>query len=182
MPDNLQINNSTIRLVKGDITDFEIDSFVFYARNDLVPGAGFGNAISIRGGPSIQEELKQFGTLNTTECVITSAGEMKVKYIIHAVGPKFQEEDLENKLRTTILNSLKKADEKDIKGIAFPPMGTGFYGVPLNKSAEIMIETIIEYLSGDTKLKDVVIILQDNREYKPYREYLTAKNKVQEER
>jgi O-acetyl-ADP-ribose deacetylase (regulator of RNase III) len=172
--DRLQINKGTLRLIKGDITDLEIESFVYYARHDLQLGAGYGNAISMRGGPSIQKELEQFGSLETTEAVVSQAGEMKAEYIIHAVGPRFQEEDLEDKLRRTVVNSLKKAEEKGIKAVALPPMGAGFYGVPLDVSARVTLGTIKEYLSGDSGLEDVAVCLLDNREYKPFKSQLTA--------
>jgi O-acetyl-ADP-ribose deacetylase (regulator of RNase III) len=174
MQDSLKVNRSTIRLAKGDITDLEIESFVYYANHDLSLGSGFGNAISMRGGPSIQKELKEHGPLATTEVLVSKAGDMKATYIIHAVGPRFQEEDLEKKLRDTILNALGEADSKGIKNIAFPPMGSGFYGVPLTLSAEIMFETILEYLSGDTHIEEIVICLLDNREYKPFQEQLAG--------
>ena len=174
MPDELRVNNSTLRLLMCDSTDLEIDSFVYYAQHDLTLGSGFGTAISVRGGPSIQEELKKHGPLETTEAVVSSAGEMKANYIIHAVGPRFQEEDIESKLRTTILNYLKCAEYKGIKAVAFPPMGTGFYGIPLDVSAQVMLDTIKEYFSGDAKIKDVVICLLDNREYKPFENQLSA--------
>ncbi len=174
MANKIQINKSSLSLIKGDITDLEIEAFVYYAQENLALGAGFGNAISMRGGPSIQKELQEYGSKKTTEVVISSAGEMKADYIIHAVGPKFQEEDLERKLKETILNSLKLADLKGIKKIAFPPMGTGFYGVPLDLSARLMFETITEYLSGDTEIDEVVICLLDNREFKPFQDQLLA--------
>ncbi len=174
MSDKLQINNSTLSIIKGDITDLEIEAFVYYAQEDLALGAGFGNSISMRGGPSIQKELQEIGPKKTTEVVLSSAGEMKADYIIHAVGPKFQEEDLETKLKETIMNSLKLADLKGIKKIAFPPMGSGFYGVPLDQSARVMFETISEYLSGETEIDEVVICLLDNREFKPFQEQLLA--------
>ena len=139
MADEMRINNSSLRLMKCDITDLEIESFVFYAQHDLILGSGYGTAISIRGGPSVQEQLKQFGTLNTTDVVLTKAGEMKAKYIIHAVGPRFQEEDIMSKLKITVLNCFKQAEEKGITAIAFPPMGTGFYGVPLDLSAQVTL-------------------------------------------
>lgn len=164
----LEIKNSTLRLIKVDITDFEIESFVYYAQHDLVLGSGFGGAITVRGGPSIQEELKEHGTLKTTEAVISSAGNMKAQHIIHSVGPRFREENLEEKLKTSILNVLKLAEEKGITAIAFPPMGTGFYGVPLDTSAEITVNTLREYLEGDTKIKDVAICVNDSREYQPF--------------
>lgn len=172
MSDELKIKKSTLRLQKGDITDLEIDSFVYYARNDLMLGSGFGTAISIRGGPSVQEELKPLAPIETTKAIVSAAGEMKAKYIIHAVGPKFQEENLEDKLKTTIENVLKEADKKGIEKIAFPPMGAGFYGVPLPVSADITLKTIADYLQGETKIKDVVICLLDNRDYAPYKSKL----------
>jgi len=174
MKDDLKVSRSTIRLVIGDITDIEIDSFVYYAQSNLKLGSGFGTAITLRGGPSVQEELDKIGELQTTEAVVTEAGNLKAKSIIHAVGPAFQEENIEDKLRTTIANSLKKAEAKGITSIAFPPMGAGFYGVPLNISADITLKSIANYLSGDTRIKEVVVCLLDNREYKPFHEKLAA--------
>jgi O-acetyl-ADP-ribose deacetylase (regulator of RNase III) len=172
--DKLQVKNSTISLTKGDITDLEIESFVYYAREDLQLGSGFGNAIAMRGGRSIQEELKALGPAKTTDAVVTSAGEMKAEYIIHAVGPKFQEEGLEEKMRATVLNVLKLADEKNIKKVAFPPMGAGFYGVPLDLSAELTIETIRDYLTNQTQIEEVSICLLDSREYMPFQKKLNS--------
>ena len=79
----------------------------------------------------------------------------------------------ESNLRTAD-EKLKLADLKGIKKVAFPPMGTGFYGVPLAQSARLMFETITEYLSGDTEIDEVVICLLDNREFKPFQEQLLA--------
>jgi O-acetyl-ADP-ribose deacetylase (regulator of RNase III) len=174
MPDELKVNKSTLRLIKADITDLEIDSLVYYAQHDLALGSGFGTSISVRGGPSIQEELKKHCSINTTDVVVTAAGEMKAKQIIHAVGPRFQEEDLESKLRTTILNVLKAAEDTGIRAIAFPAMGVGFYGVPLDMSARVTLGTIKEYLSGDTRVEEVVVCLNDNREYKPFQNQFSA--------
>ncbi len=174
MPDTLQVNNSSIRLMKGDITELEIDAFVFYAQHDLKLGSGFGTAISLRGGPTIQEELDAIGSIGTTDAVITDAGKLKAKHIVHAVGPRFQEVDLETKLRTTILNCLKIADSKGAAGIAFPAMGAGFYGVPLPVCAEVSLRAISDYLCQETGLKDVTVCLLDNREYKPFTDQLTT--------
>jgi len=161
-----QIKNSTLSVIKADVTDTEIDAFVFYARNDLKLGSGFGNAIALRGGPSIRKELENLGPLKVTEVVVTTAGNMKAKHIIHACGPKFQEENIEQKLKTTIVNVLKAAEANGIESIAFPPMGAGFYGVPLDASAKITIETIADYLGKGSDIKDVVICANDTREYK----------------
>jgi len=160
--------NSVIHLEKGDLTMMDIEAIVFYAQHDLVLGSGFGNAIAVRGGSSIQEELKTYGTLSTGEVVITSAGELKSNYIIHAVGPRFQETDIEGKLKTTMHNILKLAEEKQIREICFPPMGTGFYGIPLKLSASVMFDVLKEHLSSNTVLEKVVICFIDKREYNAF--------------
>lgn len=174
MPDQLTINGRTLRLTKGDITDLEIESFVFYAQHNLALGSGYGTAISVRGGPSVQEELKELGRVNTGDVVVTSAGEMKAKFIVHAVGPRFQEEDTEGKLRMTVENALKQAEAKGITAIAFPAMGVGFYGVPLPISARVTLKTIRDHLMGATSIQEVVVCLLDNREYQPFQSQLEA--------
>jgi O-acetyl-ADP-ribose deacetylase (regulator of RNase III) len=172
MLEKIQIKNSTLSLLRGDITDLEIDSFVFYAQNDLSLGSGFGSAISLRGGPSVRKELEKLGPLKVTEAAVTSAGDMKARFIIHAVGPKFQEEDTEHKLKATIDNALRLAEEKGIKNIAFPPMGAGFYGVPLDISAGITVRSIAEFLNNADGIKDIVICTIDQREYVPFQKEL----------
>jgi O-acetyl-ADP-ribose deacetylase (regulator of RNase III) len=162
------IKDSILRLDKGDLTAMEIEAIVFYARPDLVLGSGFGSAIAERGGMTIQEELKPFGTVSTGQAVITSAGQLKASYIVHAVGPRFQEKDFEEKLRTTIENVFKAADEKGIRKIAFPPMGTGFYGIPLDVCARIMLDVAANYLAQETSLKEVIICTLDNHEYRAF--------------
>jgi len=178
MSDSIDLNGTRFSVLKGDITDLDIESFVFYAREDLKLGSGFGTAISIRGGQSIQEELESLAPAKTTEVIISKAGELKANYILHAVGPKFMEEDLDNKLRRTILNTLKAAIEKGIKKIALPPMGAGFYGVPLETSADITINTIAEFLNKGSQLEEVVVCALDNREFKPFRQRLDQLTKA----
>ena len=165
-----KINETIVRLEKGDITAMEIEAIVFYASPDLVLGSGFGSAIAARGGMSIQEELKPFGTISTGEAVITSAGELNSKYIIHAVGPRFQEDDSETKLRTTLLNAFNMAEEKGIRRIAIPPMGAGFYGIPLDMCARVMIEVIKKHILDDSSLEEVIICVLDQREFKAFQD------------
>jgi O-acetyl-ADP-ribose deacetylase (regulator of RNase III) len=174
MADQLRIGNSDLRLLVADITDIEIEAFVYYAQHDLTLGSGYGTSISIRGGPSVQKELREHGSLKTTEAVISGAGEMKAQYIVHAVGPRFQEENTEEKLKQTVLNALRAAEDRGISSIAFPPMGAGFYGVPLDISARVTLGTINEYLAGQTNIRRVVICLLDDREYKPFQMQLNA--------
>jgi O-acetyl-ADP-ribose deacetylase (regulator of RNase III) len=160
-----KINNSIVRLQKGDLTAMDIEAIVFYASENLELGSGFGNAIAVRGGTAIQEELKSIGSISTGEAVITTAGVLKSKKIIHAAGPRFQETDTEKKLRKTIDSALTVAEENGIRKIAFPPMGTGFYGIPLSVCANVMLDVIREHISNNTSLEEVVICAIDNREF-----------------
>jgi O-acetyl-ADP-ribose deacetylase (regulator of RNase III) len=162
------IANTTVRVEKGDITDQEIDAFVYYATEDLKLGSGFGTAISSRGGPTIQKELDEVSPAEPCAAVISNAGTMKAGKIIHAVGPKFQEEGIDGKLRKTVENALRCADENGIAHVAFPPMGTGFYGIPLDTSAGVMLGAIKQYLSGETGLKEITIYVADKREFDPF--------------
>ncbi len=172
MADETKVKDSVLRLEMTDITDIEVESFVYYAQHDLALGSGFGTAISMRGGPVVQKELNDMGPLKTTEVVVSGAGEMKAGHIIHAVGPRFQEENLEDKLKTTIENCLKTADDKGYKQVAFPPMGAGFYGVPADVSARITLGTIKEYLAGTTGIREVTVCLYDTRMYPPFQKQL----------
>jgi O-acetyl-ADP-ribose deacetylase (regulator of RNase III) len=179
MPETKNIT-SIILLEKCDIIMMDIEAIVYYAQHNLLLGSGFGNAITVRGGGSIQEELKAHGTISTGDAVITSAGELKSNYIIHAVGPRFRESDIEEKLITTMQNVFRIAEEKQIREIGFPPMGTGFYGIPLELSAHVMFEVIRKHLAGNTVLEKVVICLMDQREYNAFQKVWKEKEEVKE--
>ena len=169
---------SVIHLEKADLTLMDIEAIVFYAQHNLILGSGFGNAIAVRGGSSIQEELKTYGTISTGEAVITSAGELKSNYIIHAVGPRFRESDIEEKLIATMQSVLKIVEENKIREIGFPPMGTGFYGIPLALSARVMFEVIKKHLAGKTVLEKVVICVMDQREHNAFKKVLDEKKEL----
>jgi O-acetyl-ADP-ribose deacetylase (regulator of RNase III) len=179
MPETKDIT-SVIHLEKGDLILMDIEAIVYYAQHDLILGSGFGNSITVRGGGSIQEELNTHGTISTCDAVITSAGELKSKYIIHAVGPRFQESDIEEKLIMTMQNVLKIAEEHKIREIGFPPMGTGFYGIPLELSARVMNKVISDHLTGNTHLEKVVISVIDQREFKAFQEVLEPERNFKE--
>lgn len=174
--ERIEIHRSVLRLVRGDVTELDVDAFVFYAQPDLALGSGFGTAISLRGGPGIQKELDELGPLQTGQVVVTGAGNLTATFIVHAVGPRFNERDTEGKLRTTVCNALKAAEEKDIKRIALPPMGTGFYAVPLELCARVMTEAIRSYLEGETRIEEVLICVMDRREYAPFESQLASLN------
>jgi O-acetyl-ADP-ribose deacetylase (regulator of RNase III) len=163
-----KIGGKLIRLVRDDITGMEIEAFVHDITEDLKLGAGYGSAIQRRGGIVIQKELDQLGSLPTGEAVVTQAGILKADCIIHVNGPKFREEDQEAKLRKSTRAALAKADEKGVKRLALPPIGTGLYQVPLDLCARVMVETITRHLQNHTSLEEVLLVAMDQREYGPF--------------
>lgn len=163
-----KIGDKVVRLVRDDITMMDIEAFVFDIASDMKLDAGFGGAIQRRGGIVIQKELDAIGTLAVGEAAITQAGILKAEHIIHVNGPKFREEDEEGKLRKATQSALLKADESGIKRLAFPPMGTGLYQVPVDLCARVMVETVAGYLANSTNLEEVVFVMMDEREYGPF--------------
>ena len=179
MREEWKLGTRVVRLEKGDLTDMDFDAYVFYANHELQLGAGFGTAIGSRGGGSIQKELdakiEADGLLKTGQAVPSASGRLKAKHIIHAVGPRFREVEMEAKLRATMESALAVADELGVERLGFPPMGTGFYGVPLELSARVMADTISKHLSGDkTPIKEVSVVVFDGREFNPFKKHMTA--------
>jgi len=168
------VNGKSIRLEKGDLTALPVDAFVFYAREDLDLGSGFGTAIKLRGGASVKKETDVIGRVDMGEAVITSAGSMQARHIIHACGPKFHEPEVEAKLRKCVLSALQAADKAGLKTVAFPPMGAGFYGVPLDLCAKVMLDVIQHFLEGQTSIAEVTLCVLDNREFSAFEMKLKA--------
>jgi len=173
-PIEKKVGNLAIKLQHGDLTALPVDAFVFYAREDLQLGSGYGTAIQGRGGASIQKELDAIGSIKMGEAVVTDAGAMSVNKIVHACGPKFQEPDIDKKLRECMKSSLRAAEKTGVKSLAFPPMGCGFYGVPLDLSADIMLDTIKDFAQDSNSLDEVIICVIDYRDYVPFKKKMDS--------
>ena len=163
-----RINRSIIDLVEGDITEQETDAIVNAANGQLVLGGGVAGAIRRKGGAAIQGECSEKAPISVGEAVITTGGELKAKYVIHAVGPRMGEGDEDTKLQDATLNSLKVADANNLRSIAFPAISTGIFGYPLDRCAQIMLRAAIEYLSDDTGLERVVFCLYGRKSYNTF--------------
>ncbi len=168
----LQVNQSEIELVQGDITESDTDAIVNAANSQLILGAGVAGAIRSKGGPSIQEECNAIGHCPVGGAVITGGGNLKARHVVHAVGPRQGEGDEEEKLKNATLNSLKVADQNNVKSITFPAISTGIYGFPLDACARIMLTTVKEYLSGTTIIERVVFALFDDKSFKAFKDQL----------
>lgn len=162
-----RIGDRVVRLIRGDITDLEVEAFVFDITEDLKLGSGYGGAIAQRGGPSVQKQLDALGRLPVGEALVTSAGNMKSTHIVHVNGPKFHEPDTEGKLRRAVTAALTVAKENGIRQIAFPLIGTGLYQVPLDLSARVLVESVAAHLAGDTSIDEVLLVALDSREWAP---------------
>ncbi len=168
----VNVSNSILELTEGDITELQTDSIVNAANAQLVLGGGVAGAIRRKGGPEIQKECNKIGGTFTGGAVITTGGNLKAKYVIHAVGPRMGEGSEDEKLKNATLNSLKLADEKNLKSIAFPAISTGIFGFPIQRCAEIMLSITIDYLKGQTKLEKVLFCLYSQDSYNIFEKQL----------
>jgi O-acetyl-ADP-ribose deacetylase (regulator of RNase III) len=168
----VNIENRVLELVEGDITEMHTDAIVNAANARLILGGGVAGAISRYGGPQIQQEGNKIGGTYVGGAVITTGGNLKAKYVIHAVGPQMGEGDEDRKLKDATFNSLKLADENHLKSISFPAISTGIFGYPVQRCAEIMLATAIEHLKGKTGLEKVIFCLFDRDSYKVFENQL----------
>ncbi|MEJ2250870.1 MAG: macro domain-containing protein [Candidatus Lokiarchaeota archaeon] len=172
MKEKVKINNSFLILKKGDITEAETDVIVNAANAHLKMGGGVAGAIRRKGGPEIQKECDQKAPISVGEAVITTGGNLKARYVIHAVGPRMGEGNEDKKLRNAILNTLKIMDEENLKSLAFPAISTGIFGYPIKRCAKIMISSVKEYLKRETSIRKVIFYLFSENDYSVFKEEL----------
>ncbi len=180
MNDNLAytVNQAILSIIQGDITTQATDAIVNAANSGLMGGGGVDGAIHRAGGPAILEECKQIvarqGRLPAGQAVITTAGNMEAKHVIHTVGPIWHggsqgEPEL---LASAYRESLKVAAENNLSSISFPSISTGAYGYPVDKASRIALKTVATFLQKTTSIKEVVFVLFDNRTLEAYNDTL----------
>jgi O-acetyl-ADP-ribose deacetylase (regulator of RNase III) len=152
-----------IGLRQGDLTDADVDAIVNAANNDLMLGGGVAGAIRIKGGPAIQQECDKIGAIAVGEAAITGAGRLRARHVIHAASMRLGESTSEQNLRAATRNSLMRAEEHSLKTIAFPAIGTGIAGFPIERCAQVMLEEVRAHLDGPTTLERVEFVLFDRR-------------------
>jgi len=167
-----------IELTKGDITKMQVDAIVNAANTSLLGGGGVDGAIHRAGGPAILEECMKIrarqGGCKVGEAVITTAGNMPAKFVIHTVGPVWSQvkKDADELLANAYRNSLKLAVENGVKTIAFPNISTGIYHFPKDRAAEIAIGTVNEFLSKHQQIDKVIFVCFDEENYEIYQSLL----------
>jgi O-acetyl-ADP-ribose deacetylase (regulator of RNase III) len=183
MADQLEIGPAWLRLVQGDITKQEVDAVVNAANSTLLGGGGVDGAIHRAGGPSILEACREIREaeypdgLPTGQAVITTAGELPARAVIHTVGPRWRdgesgEGDL---LASAYRSSLERAVEERHRVVAFPSISTGVYGYPVERAARVALSTIRDTLRGHPDAFDEVrMVLFSDDDLATYRAALDS--------
>ena len=173
-----------ITLLQGDITKMEVDAIVNAAHSSLLGGGGVDGAIHRAGGPAILEECRKIrdrqGRCAVGEAVITTAGRLPAKYVIHTVGPVWNKGNDEEKalLKEAYQNSLRLAVRYDVQTIAFPNISTGVYRFPKQIAAEIAVAAVTDFLRTDNKISNVIFVCFEKDNYDIYSQLLTQQGTI----
>jgi len=151
-----------IVIEQGDITEMDTDAIVNAANNDLILGAGVASAILRKGGETIQDECKAIGSIPVGYAAMTTGGKLKARYVIHAASMGLGGiRTTAKSLRTSTAHSLRLAEERGLKSIAFPAVGTGVSGFPVEQCAEIMLGEAVEHLKQGGAFEKIYFVLFD---------------------
>lgn len=159
-----------IEFLKGDITEMAVDAIVNAANNDLVLGAGVAGAIRRKGGPRIQEQCDLIGPITLGDAAVTTGGNLKALYVVHAASMQLGGKTTAASLRLAVKNTLDRAEEKAFRSIALPAIGTGIAGFPMQECATIMISETLEHLKARTSLERICFVLYDDAALKVFEE------------
>ena len=156
------VPDGKIILLQGDLTEMDADAIVNAANNDLQLGGGVAGAIRRKGGEQIQRECDEIGRVPVGGAAITSAGLLKARFVIHAASMQLGGSTTAGALRSSTAHSLRIAAQRELKTIAFPAVGTGIAGFPVETCAEIMLREAVRHLSGPTTLETIFFVLFDD--------------------
>jgi len=161
-----------IEIIQGDITKMKVDAIVNAANSSLLGGGGVDGAIHRAGGSAILDDCMKIrakqGGCKTGEAVMTGAGNMPAKHVIHTVGPVWHggQNGEPEKLANCYLNSLTLAVENNCETVAFPNISTGVYGYPKEKAAKIAYRTVTHFLEDNEQIEKVIFVCFDEDNYK----------------
>lgn len=170
-----------IRLVEGDIADQDTDAVVTAAHWRLNKGTGTDGTIHSKGGPRIYEECRKIGGCPIGDAVITTAGDLPARYVIHAVGPVWSEGDERERklLESAYRRSLEVAVENNLKTISIPSISTGAFGYPIKLAASVGMQTIVGFLrTNEGNLEEVRMVLYPREDINAYGIFVDALSKV----
>lgn len=154
--------SAQIIIEMGDLTEMDTDAIVNAANNDLKLGGGVAGAIRRKGGDVIQRECDEISSIPLGGAAITSGGNLKARYVIHAASMELGGRTSAQDLRSSTAHSLRIAYEKGLKTIAFPAVGTGIAGFPMDQCAEIMLRETVDHLNRGSSLETIYFVLFDD--------------------
>ncbi len=161
----------------GDITKLEVDAIVNAANRTLLGGGGVDGAIHRAAGPQLLEECRKLNGCRTGEAKITKGYNLPAKFVIHTVGPVWHggESNEDELLANCYRNSLRIANEYNLKSIAFPAISTGVYGFPFQRAANIAFNTVKSFEKENSSLEDVYFVCFSKEDYDYYKTLLGLK-------
>lgn len=173
------MRKALIELVQGDITRLEVDAIVNAANSSLQGGGGVDGAIHRAAGPALLEECRRIrerqGGCPAGQAVLTGAGNLKARCVIHTVGPVWQggEKSEDALLASCYANCLRLAVRHAVRTIAFPNVSTGIYGFPKERAAGIAVREVRSFVESDATLERVIFVSFDPESYALYQELLS---------
>ncbi len=179
MASELKIRDATIILLRGDITKIPVDVIVNAANSALVGGGGVDGAIHRAGGPGIMRELEGIrpaGGCPTGSAVVTGAGKLPAKWVVHAVGPRWRggshgEKEL---LASAYRKSLEHASARGAVRVSFPSISTGVYGYPVEEAAPVALQAVASFLAQASPIREALFVLFDDETLHAYERALVA--------
>lgn len=165
-----QYLDGVLTLKTGDLTRERVDAIVNAANSSLLGGGGVDGAIHRAGGPAILQACRKFretqfpAGLPVGEAVITTAGELPARFVIHTVGPVWHggNSGEEEQLAAAYENSLQLAEREGLASVAFPAISTGIFGFPKDKAGRIALAVIRRYLDNGGRIRDIRLVFFNN--------------------
>jgi len=154
-----RVNGLTVEVQQGDLTIQDVDAIVNAANNDLELGGGVAGAIARAGGPAIQAECRTVGPIEVGDAAITGGGRLKARHVIHAASMRLGGRTTAESLRRSTRRSLAIAEERGLRSIALPAIGTGIARFPMDDCARIMMEEVVALAPTARSMRDVRFIL-----------------------
>lgn len=170
-----RVGPATLELLQSDITDLAVDAVVNAANSALELGGGVAGAIRSKGGPSIQQECDRLGHCPPGGAVVTGAGRLPARFVIHAVGPVWGQQSPEASdrlLASACRQALDRAAENGLASVALPSISTGVFGFPADRAARILLREALAHLESETSLRRVIFCLFGEEAFTSYREAL----------
>ena len=154
-------NNVTVECVQGDIANQpDMDAVANAANAQLLPGGGVAGAIHRGAGPGLAEECRTLAPISPGEAVVTGAHNLPNRFVIHCLGPVYgRDEPSDRLLADCYRNALAQAEKKGMGSVAFPSISTGAFGFPMEKAAEVAMQTVFEELPRLSSVRHIRFVL-----------------------